>query len=49
MLMDQLLHHYLLDTLKEKAYEDYIDLYGKIKNYEILINIYKETIKNYLK
>jgi len=39
----------LLDTLKEKAYENYLNLYNKKKNHEILINIYKDTIKNYLK
>ena len=37
----------LLNTIKEKAYDRYLDLYAPQKNYEMLIKIYKETIENY--
>ena len=37
----------LLNNIKDKAYEKYQTLYSKKKNYEILVNIYKEIKKDY--
>lgn len=37
----------LLNIIKEKAYDKYLDLYTPQKNYQMLIKIYKETIENY--
>ena len=37
----------LLNIIKEKAYDKYLDLYTPQKNYQMLIKIYEETIKNY--
>ena len=37
----------LLNIIKEKAYDKYLDLYTAQKNYQMLIKIYKEAIENY--
>ena len=37
----------LLNIIKEKAYDKYLDLYTPQKNYQMLIKIYKEAIENY--